>query len=111
MSKIDLSMTRRQALVGAVAATSALAMPGALRAANKTVKVGVLFPLTGDLALWGVPGKNGADIWAARLNKAGGLNIKGERYDVEVVAFDSAYIAEKTLQGARSFVDQDVKFT
>lgn len=35
----------------------------------------------------------------------------GERYDVEVVSFDGAYVAEKTLQGARSFADQDVKFT
>lgn len=109
MSK--LTMTRRAALATAGATISALAMPNAVRAANKTVKVGALVPLTGDLALWGLPAKNGAEVWAARVNQAGGLNVGGERYDVEVAAFDGAYIAEKTLQGARSFVDQDVKFT
>lgn len=111
MSRINLHLTRRQALVGAVATTSALAMPSVLRAANKIVKVGALAPLTGDLALWGVPAKNGAEVWANQVNKAGGINVKGERYDVQVVSFDGAYIAEKTLQGARAFVDQDVKYT
>jgi branched-chain amino acid transport system substrate-binding protein len=111
MSKNHFHMTRRQALAGAAAATTALAMPGLSQAANKIVKVGALVPLTGDLALWGLPAKNGADVWASRINRAGGINVKGERYDVEVVAFDGAYVAEKTLQGARSFVDQDVKFT
>jgi len=106
-----MMITRRSALAVAAAATSVLALPRIARAANKTVKVGALVPLTGDLALWGLPAKNGADIWAARVNAAGGLNVGGEAYDVEVVAFDGAYIAEKTLQGARSFVDEDVKFT
>lgn len=111
MSKLDLHLTRREALAGTVAVASTLLMPGTSRAANKIVKVGALVPLTGDLALWGLPAKNGADVWAARVNRAGGLDVKGERYDIEVVAFDGAYVAEKTLQGARAFVDQDVKFT
>jgi branched-chain amino acid transport system substrate-binding protein len=105
------TITRRTALAAAGGAISALAMPTMLRAAEKTVKVGALVPLTGDLALWGLPAKNGADVWAARVNQAGGINVGGENYNVEVVAFDGAYIAEKTLQGARSFVDQEVKFT
>ncbi|MBX5210502.1 ABC transporter substrate-binding protein [Rhizobium sp. NZLR11] len=110
MSK-SLSLTRRQALISAASCTTLLAMPSILRAADKTVKVGALVPETGDLSLWGLPAKNGAEIWANRLNKAGGLTVKGEKYSVEVVSFDGAYIAEKTLQGARAFVDQDVKFT
>lgn len=108
----SLKMTRRQALLSAAAGTSLLAMPGLLKAQTaKTVKVGALTPLTGDLSLWGLPAKNGAEVWAARINKAGGINVGGERYNVEVVSFDGAYIAEKTLQGARAFQDQDVKFT
>jgi branched-chain amino acid transport system substrate-binding protein len=106
-----MMMTRRTALAATAGAASAFMLPRAARAANKTVKVGALVPLTGDLALWGLPAKNGAEIWAARVNAAGGLKVGGETYDVEVVAFDGAYIAEKTLQGARSFVDEDVKFT
>lgn len=109
MTKI--TMTRRQAIVAGAAATAAVAVPGISRAANKTVRVGALVPMTGDLALWGIPAKNGAEVWAARVNAAGGISVSGEAYDVEVVSFDGAYIAEKTLQGARAFLDQDVKFT
>lgn len=105
------TMTRRTALVAAAGAAAAVMVPRGARAANKVVKVGALVPLTGDLSLWGLPAKNGADIWAARVNAAGGLKVGGESYDVQVVAYDGAYIAEKTLQGARSFVDEDVKFT
>lgn len=108
----SLKMTRRQTLLSAAAGTSILAMPGLLKAQTaETVKVGALAPLTGDLSLWGLPAKNGADVWAARVNNAGGIKVGGEQYNVEVASFDGAYIAEKTLQGARAFLDQDVKFT
>lgn len=111
MSMSRSRFTRRQTLIGAGVAASTLAMPNIVRAADPKLRVGALLPLTGDLALWGVPGKNGADVWAARTNKAGGIVVNGTRHEVEVVAFDGAYIAEKTVQGARSFVDQDVKYT
>lgn len=104
-------LNRRRALVAAGASIASLAMPSIVRAADPKVRVGALLPLTGDLAVWGVPGKIGAEIWAARTNRAGGLNIGGVRHEVEVVAFDGQYIAEKTLQGARTFLDQDVKYT
>lgn len=111
MTTTTRGLTRRSALLSAAAATSVLAMPGILRAQDPTVRIGALVPLTGDLALWGLPARNGAQIWASRVNAAGGITVAGQAHQVEVVSFDGAYIAEKTLQGARSFVDQDVKFT
>lgn len=111
MTRATPNLTRRQLMVAAGASAAALALPGMAAAEAKTVRVGALVPLTGDLALWGAPAKYGADVWAERINKAGGLKVGGESYSVEVVSFDGAYVAEKTLQGARSFVDQDVKFT
>ena len=111
MSRMHSRLNRRQALITAGAAASTLAMPNIVRAADPKLRVGALLPLTGDLALWGVPGKNGADVWAARTNKAGGITVDGKRHEIEVVSFDGAYIAEKTVEGARSFVDQDVKYT
>lgn len=111
MSSPISRFTRRQTLIAAGITASTLAMPNIVRAADPKLRVGALLPLTGDLALWGVPGKNGAEVWAARTNKAGGIMVNGTRHEVEVVAFDGAYIAEKTVQGARAFVDQDVKYT
>jgi len=86
-------------------------MPAVLRASGKVVRVGALLPLTGDLSPWGLPGKLGSELWAERVNKKGGIDLHGEKYTVELVAFDSEYIAEKTLEGARSFLEQDVKCT
>ena len=111
MSKPKSQITRRQALVAAGAAASIVAMPNIVRAADAKLKIGALLPLTGDLALWGVPGKVGAEVWAARTNKAGGITISGTRHEVDIVSFDGAYVAEKTIQGARSFVDQAVAYT
>lgn len=111
MQKKPLKVTRRQALATAATGAALFAAPGILRAANKTVKVGSLVPLTGDLTLWGLASKHGAELWAKRTNAAGGITVGGEKYDVEAVSYDGAYVAEKTLQGAQSFLDQDVKYT
>lgn len=111
MQKKPLKVTRRQALATAATGAALFAAPGILRAANKTVKVGSLVPLTGDLTLWGLASKHGAELWTKRTNAAGGITVGGEKYDVEAVSYDGAYVAEKTLQGAQSFLDQDVKYT
>lgn len=111
MSNSPSQFTRRQTLIAAGASVATLAMPNIVRAADPKVRVGALLPLTGDLAVWGLPGKIGAEIWAARTNKAGGINIGGTRHEVEVVGFDGQYIAEKTIQGARALLDQDIKYT
>ena len=39
----------------------------------KTVKIGFLAPLTGDVAAWGAPGLYGCQIWAEWVNAAGGI--------------------------------------
>lgn len=104
-------LNRRQTLLAAAASAGSLAMPAIVKAETPKVRVGALLPLTGDLAVWGVPGKVGAEIWAESTNQAGGITIGGTRHDIEVVSFDGQYITEKTLQGARAFLDQDVKFT
>jgi len=38
------------------------------------IKIGVIVPLTGDAAQWGIPPRNGAQLAADEINAAGGVN-------------------------------------
>ena len=93
------------ALVGAAAATSFA--PRAARAAGKTVKIGFLAPLTGEVAAWGKPGLDGCLIWAEWVNAAGGVNIGGEAHTIEFVPYDDEYDAGKARAGATKLIKED----
>lgn len=104
-------LTRRRmlrgalALAGTTAATSLVPRPA--RAAGKTVKIGFLAPLTGEVAAWGKPGLDGCEIWAEWVNAAGGINIGGEGHMVEFVAYDDEYDAGKARAGATKLIKED----
>lgn len=56
--------------------------PAAL--ASDTVKIGLIAPLTGGVAVYGNAVKNAVDLYTEQLNAAGGINGK----TVEVIAYD-----------------------
>ena len=105
-----MSFTRRDLLRASVAgafAAGASAFPTGLLAANKTVKIGMNIPMTGDYAPWGLPGLYGCQIVADDINAAGGVEIGGDRYNIEMVAYDHGYDTEKAVQGYKKLVLQD----
>ena len=53
---------RRSVLKGGTAALAAVAMPSVLRAQAKPVKIGILQPVTGALAMDGDFGRTGAEL-------------------------------------------------
>lgn len=96
-----------------VAAGAAAGVSGARRsfAADKTVKIGFLAPLTGEVAAWGLPGLYGCQIWAEWVNSAGGIQVGGESYQVEFVSYDNEYAPDKARTGAQKLIHEDeVKF-
>jgi len=102
-------LTRRQFL-GTSAATAAIAGTAAPRlafGASKTVKIGFLAPLTGEVAAWGLPGLYGCQIWAEQVNAKGGLTIGGDSYQVELVSFDNEYAPDKARTGAQKLIHED----
>ncbi len=107
------SLSRRKFL-GSTAAGVALAgatVPGVSFGAEKTVKIGFLAPLTGEVAAWGLPGLYGCEIWAERVNKAGGVKIGGESHKVQFVSYDNEYAPDKARAGAQKLINEDgVKF-
>ena len=106
-----MSITRRnllKATAAGTAMTGIFGLPTGLSAANqKTVKIGMNIPMTGDYAPWGLPGLYGCQIVANDLNVAGGVKIGGDRYKIEMVAYDHGYDTEKAVQGYKKLVLED----
>ena len=108
------NISRRKFLGTTAAAGAALAgvtTPKLSFGAAKTVKVGFLAPLTGEVAAWGLPGLYGCQIWAEKVNAAGGIKAGGDSYQVELVPYDNEYAPDKARTGATKLIREDgVKF-
>jgi branched-chain amino acid transport system substrate-binding protein len=105
-----MKITRRKLIRAAAAGTAmtgTLGLPTALFAGQKTVKLGMNIPMTGDYAPWGLPGLYGCQIVANDLNAAGGVRIGNDNYKIEIVAYDHAYDTEKAVQGYKKLVLED----
>ncbi len=104
----------RREFLGSTAAGVALAgtsFTSPSFAVEKVVKIGFLAPLTGEVAAWGLPGLYGCEIWAEKVNAAGGINIGGAAHKVEFVSYDNEYAPDKPRTGAQKLIFEDeVKF-
>lgn len=108
-------LSRRKLLRTSTATAGALAagsmLPSRVFGADGVVKIGFLAPLTGDVAAWGKPGLLGCEIWAERVNAAGGIQVGGDSLMVEFVSYDNEYDPGKARTGATKLIrEDDVKF-
>ena len=79
-----------------------------LGAANaETLKIGVIAPLTGGAAPWGLAAEHGPKILAADINAKGGLEVGGKKYQVEIVAYDDQYKAADAIAAYKRLVTRD----
>ena len=76
-STCKLSVTRRQALKGLGAAGLASAFPLAVHAQPKSVNVGVILPLSGGNAQFGINSRQGIELVADEINASGGIKGLG----------------------------------
>jgi branched-chain amino acid transport system substrate-binding protein len=82
------------ALVVVLAVAFALSDASAAQPAKK-LKVGMIACLTGFFSPNDVPGAHEAEMTAEMINEKGGITVKGEKYQVEVIIED----AKSTLDG------------
>lgn len=74
------SISRRSVLIGGTALVGSLAMPGILRAQTpEPIRIGILQPVTGNLAMDGAYGRIGAELGIAAVNESGGIASLGGR--------------------------------
>jgi len=76
--------------------------------ARKTIiKIGINAPLTGDIPKVGEGTKFAAMMWLEDIEKAGGLEVGGKKYDVELVIEDNESKAESAVKANTKMIAQD----
>jgi branched-chain amino acid transport system substrate-binding protein len=55
----------------------------------------------------GIQIKKWLELLAERTNKAGGLVVKGERYNIEIISYDDEYSADTGRAAAERLIYQD----
>jgi branched-chain amino acid transport system substrate-binding protein len=72
-----------------------------------TIKIGINAPLTGDIPKVGEGTKFAAQMWLDDINKAGGLDVGGTKYPVELVIEDNESKAESAVAANTKLITQD----
>lgn len=95
-------------------ALAVLAMAAALvssgcagRGAPPTIKIGVNAELTGDIPKVGESCKRAAQMWLADIEAAGGLEVGGKKYKVELFIEDNESKPESAAAAATKLITQD----
>jgi branched-chain amino acid transport system substrate-binding protein len=78
--------------------------PAQSASAGATIKLGVLAPLTGDVAQYGTAVANGVTLFFEQLNAAGGINGK----QVELISYDEEGAPDKAVVGYGDLLDKGV---
>jgi len=101
-------ITRRSTAI-LVVLTFALAVVGTgpAPAAEKTLAIGLLGPLSGGAASYGVELQRGAEMRSDEINKAGGLKVGGDVYKIKLVAYDHKAQAADAATATNKLVFQD----
>jgi branched-chain amino acid transport system substrate-binding protein len=89
-------------LVGAMVAGAC--SPGG---AGSTIKIGINAPLTGDIPKVGEGTKYAAEMWLEDMKAAGGLDVGGKKYQVELVVEDNESKAESAVSATTKLITQD----
>ncbi len=70
------------------------------------VGIGVIAELTGDIPAVGASCRNAAELAAAEVNGAGGLNLGGRKHRIRLYVEDNAGDADRSAAAARILIDR-----
>lgn len=98
---------RRHVLVPALASLSLTLALSATAWAQGAIRIGAPLPMTGALSPEGQRLKQGHDLWAETVNKAGGIQVGGTRRKVEMVYADYQSNTPRAVQLADKLITQD----
>ena len=77
------------------------------QAAQPAIVIGVNAPLTGDIPKVGEGSKFAAEMWLEDINAAGGLEVGGKKYPVELLIEDNESKAESATKVNTKLITQD----
>lgn len=75
-------------------------------ASANTIKVGVVAELTGDIPAVGASCKNAAEMAVKEVNDAGGLEVGGKKYTIQLTIEDNAGKADQSASAAQKLITQ-----
>ncbi|MGB8719019.1 MAG: ABC transporter substrate-binding protein [Desulfobacterales bacterium] len=75
--------------------------------AAKSIKVGINAPITGDIPKVGEGTKFAAQMWLEEVMAAGGLEVGGKKYPVELVVEDNEAKAESAVTANTKMITED----
>ena len=76
-------------------------------ARQKVIKIGINAPITGDIPKVGEGTKYAAQMWLQDIEKAGGLDVGGTKYKVELVIEDNESKAESAVKANTKMITED----
>jgi ABC-type branched-subunit amino acid transport system substrate-binding protein len=76
------------------------------RCPDRTLRIGVLAVMSGPAGIWCQINRRGAEVTAEMYNDAGGIDIGGERFKVEVTCADDRLTSIGAAEGARRLIEQ-----
>ncbi len=83
-----------------------LASCGTAAPKEDVIKVGVIAELTGDIPAVGASCKNAAELAVKEINDAGGLEVGGKKYKIELYIEDNAGKADQSASAASKLITQ-----
>ena len=85
--------------------------PSRMEGAEKILKVGLVAPLTGGAAPWGLMWQRTLQLLVEQYNAAGGIEVGGEKYRIELISGDDKYIPSEAVSVTNRLVfKENVKF-
>jgi branched-chain amino acid transport system substrate-binding protein len=75
--------------------------------ADDVIRFGAPLPITGPLAPEAVKQQMGYNLWAEEANKAGGIDVGGKKYKVEIVYGDYQSNTPRSVQTTEQMITQD----
>jgi branched-chain amino acid transport system substrate-binding protein len=102
----DTGATRRTLLAGAAAVSGASLLPHRARAQAAAVNVGVILPLSGANAQFGINSRNGIELVAEEINAAGGIKALGGA-KINLVVADSTSTPTTAATVAQRLITQN----
>lgn len=81
--------------------------PFSAQAAGHEIRIGVITSLSGSLATGGNVTKQGYDLWAKKVNEAGGIDINGVKYPVKLIYADAQSQPSQAASAAERLATRD----
>jgi branched-chain amino acid transport system substrate-binding protein len=102
-----MRMHRSIATLATLAFAAALSAGSAVQAEDKTLTIGLLGPLSGGAASYGVELMRGAELRVEEINKGGGLKVGADIYRIKLVSYDHKAQAADTATATNKLIFQD----